>query len=277
MSRFEIRPLETLNEFEACVDLQERVWGPGFSEKVPVAILEVSRRIGGIAAGAWSESGELVGFVFGLTGVEDGDEVVHWSDMLAVRAGLRDLGLGARLKAYQRSVLLERGIGRAYWTFDPLESRNAYLNFSKLGIVVREYVENMYGETDSPLHRGIGTDRFVALWLVDTERVRARVEESERGPTPEEVEGTPAFAVEEEDGVPVPVLPDPAPEFDGGPVLVPIPARIQEVKDRSLEIAGRWRRATRKVFQTYLARGYEVRELLRGRGSDRSIYLLTKR
>ena len=30
------------------------------------------------------------------------------------------------------------------------------MNFSKLGIVSREYVENMYGQTDSPLHQGRG-------------------------------------------------------------------------------------------------------------------------
>jgi len=37
-----------------------------------------------------------------------------------------------------------------HWTFDPLQSRNAYLNFAKLGIIVREYAADMYGETDSP-------------------------------------------------------------------------------------------------------------------------------
>lgn len=273
----EIRPFETLDEFEACVELQERVWGAGFSEKVPVAILKVSLRLGGIAAGAWDEDGELVGFVFGMTGIENG-RVVHWSDMLAVRPGLRNAGLGTRLKAYQRQVLLERGIDRAYWTFDPLEARNAYLNFSKLGIVAREYQVNMYGETDSPLHRGIGTDRFVALWPVASERVRARVEEGARGPELRDVEAARrAFGVVEEGGVPVPASDEPEPEPDGRPLLVPIPARIQEVKERSPEAAARWRRATRAVFRTCLGEGYEARELLRGPGPERANYLLVPR
>lgn len=276
MSGFEIRTFESQRDFEACVRLQEEVWGSEFSERVPVAILKVALRLGGVAAGAWDERDELAGFVFGMTGVEDGD-VVHWSDMLAVRPEGRDRGLGTRLKAYQRRVLLERGIDRAYWTFDPLESRNAYLNFAKLGVVSREYVENMYGETDSPLHRGIGTDRLVALWLVDTDRVRARMEADERPASLAEVDGSPVFGVETEEGLPAPQTPDPEMEPVGGPVLVPIPARIQEVKERSGPMASRWRRATRKAFRACLDRGYEVRELLRGPGPDLSTYVLERR
>lgn len=271
--RFEIRPFETLHDYRACIDLQNRVWGEGFSEKVPLAILKVSRRLGGVAAGAWDEAGDLAGFVFGMTGVEDG-EVVHWSDMLAVRPDLRDAGLGTRLKAYQRRILLERGIERAYWTFDPLESRNAYLNFSKLGIVAREYEVNMYGQTDSPLHRGIGTDRFVALWLLESDRVRERIEGEARGPRPDELDGDPAFEVERDEGVPVPRMAGPEHDPDGRPMLVPIPARIQELKERAPDQAVRWRRATRRVFRSALDRGYEVRELVPGPGPDRSTYLL---
>lgn len=127
--------------------------GLGFSERVPTAILKVSQILGGVAAGAYSEDGDLEGFVFGMTGIRDG-QLVHWSDMLAVIEHARDAGLGTKLKAYQREQVLARGVEKMLWTFDPLQSRNAYLNFAKLGIVVQEYVENMYGETDSPLHQG---------------------------------------------------------------------------------------------------------------------------
>ena len=71
-----IRPFETIEEFQDCVRLQKEAWGSGFSDLVGVAILKVSQRLGGIAAGAYDESGELAGFVYGMTGVESG-EVVH--------------------------------------------------------------------------------------------------------------------------------------------------------------------------------------------------------
>ena len=101
----DVRHLATHEEFVACVELQHKIWGAGFSERVPAAILKVSQRIGGVTAGAFDESGDIVGFVFGMTGVENG-ELVHWSDMLAVRADLRDHGIGRILKEFQLRTLL---------------------------------------------------------------------------------------------------------------------------------------------------------------------------
>ena len=79
-----IRPLASLEDFHACVDLQSDVWGPDFSDIVPASLLQVATYVGGIALGAFTTQGELVGFLFGLTGVEKG-EIVHWSHLLGVR------------------------------------------------------------------------------------------------------------------------------------------------------------------------------------------------
>lgn len=272
MSRYEIRDLVTMDEFRACLALQEDTWGAGFSERVAPAILKVGQILGGVSAGAWSPDGTLAGFVFGLTGIRDG-RVVHWSDMLAVRRGLRDSGLGAELKAYQRRVLLERGIDTMHWTFDPLQSRNAYLNFAKLGIVVREYVLDMYGETDSPLHRGIGTDRFIALWIMDGDRVRRRMEGHERGPSREALDSCGAALDEEAPAsseLPLPGAPRLG--LDSPTVRVAIPADVSAVMARSMDLARAWRAATRAALTHYMGRGYEVRELVRGERT--SHYLL---
>lgn len=270
---YDIRPFQTIREFHDCVALQEETWGHGFSERVAPAILKVAQILGGVSAGAYDARGSLVGFVFGMTGVRDG-EVVHWSDMLAVRRGLRDTGLGTRLKAYQRSALLERGVTKMFWTFDPLQSRNAYLNFSKLGIVVREYARDMYGQTDSPLHRGIGTDRLIALWLMDTERVDRRIRGEERGPTAEEAgEGRVALA-EKPGGSALPEPGQPDLGLDGPDVRVAVPSDISEIMATSMELAVAWREAARAALTHYLAHGYEVREFLRGQRT--SHYLLTE-
>jgi predicted GNAT superfamily acetyltransferase len=269
---YTIRPFQTIEEYKACVDLQEETWGHGFSERVSPAILKVSQMLGGVAAGAYDAQGTLVGFVYGMTGVKDG-EVVHWSDMLAVKRGLRDTGLGRRLKAHQRRVLLERGITTMFWTFDPLQSRNAHLNFSRLGILVREYARDMYGQTDSPLHRGIGTDRFIALWLMDSERVRQRVEEEARGPLDADEQAAPLVLTAQTDGP----LPVPGPRdlsVDEPRVRVAIPGDISRVMASSLDTAVAWREATREVLTHYMARGYEVRELLRAGAT--SNYLLVR-
>ena len=88
---------------------------------------------------------------------------------------VRLTGIGERLKRYQRDVLLTRGVERVYWTFDPLDAKNAYVNFVRLGIVAREYRIDMYGKTASPLHEGIGTDRLIAVWPIASKRVEQRL------------------------------------------------------------------------------------------------------
>lgn len=268
---YTIRPFSSVEDYRACVDLQEETWGEGFSERVSSAILQVGQILGGVSAGAYDESGRLVGFVFGLTGVRDG-RTVHWSDMLAVRPEIRDSGLGQRLKEYQREQLLARGIDTMYWTFDPLQSRNAHLNVTKLGAIVREYRVNMYGESDSPLHRGIGTDRFVPVWLMGSERVRRRL----AGARPEE-HGDAPFALTGKAGTeathPRPGLPDL--DLGNDTVRVAIPYDVGSLMEDDMELAAEWRDATRAVFQRYLSDGYEVVEFDRGRPT--SAYVLGRR
>ena len=280
----EIRPVESHHEFQACVELQERVWGTGFSQCVPSAILKVTQRLGGVVSGAWRRDGTMVGFVFGMTGWEDGVPV-HWSDMLAVDPDFRDGGLGRRLKLHQRDELLGRGVTRMYWTFDPLESRNAHLNLERLGAVGREYVRDMYGASDSPLHRGIGTDRFLAVWEMDSPRVRDRVAppSGSRGVSPPDREGaeTPPPVVvldarPEEGGERAegPVLPgDPELHRDGSVLAVAIPGSIQALLARHPEAAELWRERTRATLEHYLGRGW-VAAGLRRRGTISQLLLI---
>lgn len=268
MTAISIRAFENLEELEECVRLQEETWGANFSERVPTAILHVGQLLGGVSAGAWDAEGELVGFVFGLTGLRDG-VLAHWSDMLAVRPTVRDAGLGQRLKHFQRDQVLGLGVSTMYWTFDPLQSRNAYLNLTKLGAVVREYREDMYGNSDSPLHRGIGTDRFVALWLLDSERVERRVAglaaSADTAALASRAEA--ALRVDDRSGAPRPVDVDTLPDADV--VRVPIPSNIDTLKAADPGLAVGWRTATRRVFTHYLDAGFEVREFVRGeRTSD---------
>ena len=205
---------------EQCVALQKATWGDGFDQVVPAAMLWVAQRTGGVASGAFAEDGTLLGFVFGITGVENG-RLIHWSDMLAVAPAARGTGLGLALKQHQRELLLGRGVEIVYWTFDPLEARNAHINFERLGVVAREYLRDVYGETGSHLHAGIGTDRLVAEWHIAS---------------------------------PAPVAPVP----DEDTVRIEVPLDIQRLKAESIERAREYRRVTREAFEHYLGRGYVV-------------------
>jgi len=267
-----IRHVRTHEEFVACVELQSATWGANFSEKVPATILKISQRLGGVTAGAFATDGTLVGFVYGMTGVEDG-ALVHWSDMLAVRAGMQNHGLGRRLKSFQREVVRALGVTRMYWTYDPLVARNAHFNINRLGARVSEYVTDMYGtHTGSAMHSGVGTDRFIVEWPITSANCGAP-----------SASGTIAGRTAD----PAPVLNEGA--IDGRAVdvarfddalptalRIEIPQDIARVQAESKADAILWRATTREAFQWALARGYHVDWFEHDAETGRDFYRLSR-
>jgi predicted GNAT superfamily acetyltransferase len=164
-----IRPLTEIAEFERCVELQRETWGSADLDIRPVRSFVTQLRIGGLILGAFDEK-QLVGFLNATPGIRDG--LPYWySEMLAVTRMHWNSGVGSRLKLAQRDHARQRGIHLIEWTFDPLESKNAYLNIVKLGAVVRRYHVNLYGVTTSQLQKGLESDRLIAEWWLDAPRI----------------------------------------------------------------------------------------------------------
>ena len=157
----DVREVAGRDELRAVEALQKEVWGCDDLEIVPALHMIAAREVGAILVGAFDGS-ELIGFAYGFPGFEGEHRVIH-SDMLAVRETYRDRGVGRALKLAQRDAALARGVDRITWTFDPLQTRNAVLNFEKLGVVADRYLRDFYGQTSSPLHAG-GTDRLWVTW-----------------------------------------------------------------------------------------------------------------
>ena len=273
----EIRHVRTHAEFVSCVDLQVATWGAAFREVIPATMLKITQRLGGVTAGAFAADGALLGFIFGITGVEHGD-IVHWSDMLAVRDAMQNQGIGRQLKVFQRDAVCAIGATRMYWTFDPLVARNAHFNLNRLGARVTEYVPDMYGaDTGSVLHSGFGTDRFVVVWPIG-------------GPPP-----APGGSRS-----PHPIVPRPlAPSSNEIPILnavtegrdddpsrfasslpqqlrIAIPSDIFRVNAESVTRASHWRATTRRAFQWALESGYTVERFERHDTADRGFYVLAR-
>jgi len=170
-----IRPCETLADFDACIALQVRTWGEEDTDSISRSGFLIAHSTGGQVLGAWraAPGGEpmVVGAALAYISVVDGD-ISLYSHLLAVDSSCRNRGIGRALKLAQREDALKRGIARIEWTFDPLEIKNSFLNIARLGAVVTRYKPNYYGESTSPLQGGLPTDRLIAEWWLDSDRVR---------------------------------------------------------------------------------------------------------
>ena len=247
-----IRDIDGQAEMWAVEGLQKEVWGLPDLDVVPLTQLVAAKASGGLVIGAFDQD-TLAGFAYGFAGYEDG-RVTHHSHMLAVRPEYRSFNIGYLLKLAQRERVLEQGIERMTWTFDPLQSLNAYFNFNKLGGVSDRYFVNFYGEdAASFLHRN-GTDRLWVTWLLNSRHVRERLD----GAIPALEIGNVSPLVE--------VGKDHAPRrraLDEGSLdeqaVIEIPADINGLGQKSSEITAQWREATRSAFTEALAAGYLIK------------------
>lgn len=268
LTTIEVRPLAGHDELNACVALQHATWGEGFTDAVPSSILKVAQRIGGVVVGAFDSSHRLLGFVFGLTGVERG-KIVHWSDMLAVRPEARNLGLGRQLKEFQRHFVRELGASVIYWTYDPLVARNAHLNFNRLGVRVAEYVVDMYGITDSVLHGAMPTDRLVVARPTHDHEIEERLAEARR-------------ASDSVDCPQGPVVSEAWIATAQGAAILPhcvrveIPADAERMLRDAPHEALEWRHRVRRDMQWAFNAGYTISAFSLAEGGDHGYYLMTK-
>jgi predicted GNAT superfamily acetyltransferase len=252
------KDLTTLDEFARVVELERAIWGPGYDDVVPVPILAVTVRRGGILIGAFADDC-LVGFVYSLPALKGG-RPSQWSHMLGVVDRHRNDGLGRRLKMLQRDRALAMGVDVIEWTYDPMQALNAHLNFARLGVEVGEYEENVYGESSSPLHRGNPTDRFVAEWWI---RRAARAHDWEGAVAVNRLGEARACGIVN--------LACEAPKL-----TVVIPVGFTEMLARDPALALDWRLATRRIFSAYLRRGYRVVDFLLDRRAGQGTYLLIR-
>ena len=184
-----IRACKGIDELDACVQLQRDTWGYDETEAIPRKTFLLAQKIGGRVIGAFDPeipndlarpadmpAASLVGFAMSLPGIKSlrGQPLPYLhSHMLAVRPSHRNRGIGAQLKWEQRREALARGIRRMEWTFDPLEIKNSFLNIHRLGAFACEYRVDFYGVSSSRLQGGLPTDRLLAVWELDSQRVTA--------------------------------------------------------------------------------------------------------
>ena len=267
-----IRDIESFDEMHEVEALQKNVWQFSDLDVVPRTIMVPTKEVGGVLIGAYDGS-ELVGFAYGFPGYEHG-EATHHSHMLAVRPEYRNLNLGFKLKLAQRDRVLSRGVKRITWTFDPLQSRNAYFNFAKLGVIADSYRVDFYGATTSSFLHQAGTDRLWVTWLIDSERVHQRLGNQDRSTA------APADVLQV-----LRVGLDLRPESDElssiwkqDELAIEIPANVEALQVAEPDLVVEWRMATRHAFVAAMTSGYVVEEFYRCDDGERSVgkYLLRR-
>ena len=255
-----IRDLHSLDDLRKVETLEQEVWGLSERDVLPLTMIVATKEAGSIWLGAF-DGAQLVGFAFGFLGMEHGQVMVH-SHMLAVRDAYRDLDLGYKLKLAQRERVLSMRIPAITWTFDPLQSRNAHLNFGKLGVVSDTYKIDFYGpETSSVLHRN-STDRLWVKWLLASRRVQDRLQgKDKRAELLDALSRLLPLIRFNADGKPVRTDLDAA--LTRQRIAIEIPSDIQSIEQKDPALAREWRDATRWAFTEALKAGFFVAEFCR--------------
>lgn len=316
MTKIVLRILESHKELLAVEELQRWIWSGSEIEIVPLHMLLAAVHNGGLAIGAFeieesqfidqtqafedsvgsddsseTTDGLLIGFTFGFPGIyqtADGPRIKHHSHMLGVLPAYRDRGVGFLLKRAQWQMVRHQGLDRITWTYDPLLSRNAHLNITRLGAVCNTYIPNYYGEMRDDMNIGLPSDRFQVDWWVNSRRVIHRLSKKPRrkldlahflaagiqiiNPSKAGKYGLP---VPQEKPIPEQIL-ETLQQSDHPMLLVEIPADFLDLKAKDAGLALSWRYHTRALMEGCFALGWLVTDFIHLPGTyPRSFYVLS--
>jgi len=250
---------------------------------------------GGLVLGAFKEQA-IIGFVLGFPGLEktpDGPRPKHCSHMMGIHPDHRDGGIGFALKRAQWQMVRHQSLDHITWTYDPLLSRNAYLNIAKLGAVCTTYRRAEYGEMRDGLNAGLPSDRFQVDWWINTRRVERRLGKRSR-PTLKLSHLArsglrPFYSLQTSAGGPstypsgtmslsagLPRPPEHLARFEDRMLLAEIPGDFPALKSADFSLARDWRFFTRELFETAFAANYIVTDFIfdRNEGDPRGLYVL---
>ncbi|RKN81939.1 GNAT family N-acetyltransferase [Paenibacillus ginsengarvi] len=254
-----VSDVETLLE---TVELQKRVWSA--DSVTSMHQMMAATHHGGVVIAAF-DADQVVGFVYGFPAY-DGVKPYLFSHMMAIDPDYRDAGLGSSLKIRQREWAIGNGYDKIAWTYDPLETRNGYLNLNKLGGAVRTYYLNYYGHMNDVLNASLPTDRFLLEWELQSAKCKdasqgIAIDSSAWAAAPHwcewEMESAfprprPRMQAESQQHSPKPQ------ELTESTYLVPVPKAIRELKLERMELALEWRLLLRSSMMQAFSSGYRA-------------------
>jgi predicted GNAT superfamily acetyltransferase len=260
-----IRDLQTIDDLKQVETVEREVWASADIDVLPLTVAIALKESGNIWIGAF-DGVQLIGFAFGFLGLHHGRPNVH-SHMLAVRSQYRNTDIGYKLKLAQRERVLATRVhdirlDEITWTFDPLQSKNAHLNFAKLGVVSESYKPDFYGpETSSVLHRN-STDRLWVRWPIASRRVEDRLRGKDNRSVMLDALST-VLPLIQFNGEGKPARNSLTDALVRQRIVVEIPSDIGAIEEKDPDLAREWREATRWAFVEATGQGFLVAEFCR--------------
>jgi predicted GNAT superfamily acetyltransferase len=223
-----------------------RVWG---EDELRPSLARAFEHAGCGVYGAVGPDGELVGFVLGFLGWQEGLHL-H-SHMLAVLPEWRSRGIGYALKLAQRAACLDAAVEEVRWTFDPLVVRNGRFNLVRLGTVGTAFLPGFYGEMTDRINRDDRSDRFEVRWPLLSERVQQTLSGRSLPPPP----GPVLLACDGDEEAPRPK--ETAAAAQPG-AMIAVPADHAALRRRDPALGSEWREASARAFQSCFRAGLVV-------------------
>lgn len=250
------KEMNDFKEYDILEEIQEDAWGMPARELVPKRLIYATLKSGGVVIGAYKGE-EILGYCWGWIGKKEEKEFFIYSHHNAVRKEYQNSGIGYQLKLKQREWALNQGYKNINWTFDPLQSKNCYLNFHKLGVVCNSYHNKYWGDMHDDLNRGIDTDRFYCNWILNSPKVKTHIKQDftdysrmslhQKYHTIEtEMEEDFLRVRKTKLDLNLPIL------------FARTPPNFQEMLENNVELVKDWRENTREVFTTYFQKDYKV-------------------
>lgn len=252
----ELKRIKEMEDFKKLTEIQRSAWGFLDLDIEPHHVMTRVQKYGGLVQGLYY-NGELVGYTYALLGKWDGEYFVY-SHQAGVKKEHQDKGFGFLLKKAQRDEVQKMGYQVMRWNFDPLESMNAFFNIHRLGIISVEYERDIYGIGKSGLHKGLSTDRLIATWKLDSDRVEKKMAQK----NPSILEDVHQENLE---------------NFSHDTAYIEIPKNIRELKETRLSEAIEWRMKTRHLFESAFQKGYVVEDFVFSRDKQSVFYKLYHR
>ncbi|MFK7802786.1 MAG: hypothetical protein AB8G95_14215 [Anaerolineae bacterium] len=268
-----IRPLKTAEDGRHLEQIQQAAWGTEGRDVIPDHLsLTVVKENGGVVLLAYDDdaNGRPIGFCWGFWAYIEPEK--RWkcaSHMAGVIPEYKGKGIGEKIKWAQRGFTLEKGFDLMTWTYDPLETMNGKLNIHKLGAVCSTYYENLYGEMEDELNRGIPSDRFGVDWWLASNWVENRANRSRIVPTVESITaegGRFLNDVTTRGSLVAPIDIDHTAAIAAAPsqVMLNVPRHFQAVKKADLQMGVAWRMHSRELFTAAFNNGYTITDLIIG-------------